>query len=361
MPRSALRLAVGIGAATAALAGVGTAAAAVTTFPGSYREGPTLSVGSASGRVWFAAYALPTTGGDPSSLTAPSRISGAKVVKGNLKSVVTTSLGMVGRYSNYRQAITGNQLVIQRGDFTAFHGALGANGRVGKLAPIVNPPHPIMDAALVGKKLVVIGGQNIVVCCDPAGAPVGLGAVQGGFANDVNLKRDKGGRLWAAWDGYAGFGAAGTTARMQQLNPTTLQPIGAIQVAPVTYAAGDAPNVDLICAATCRMVFTKGNSVLSWKPGEAKATTIVRTTSLYVGAAMTSSGKVVTAYLSGNKLQVRRGTATGAGGKVKKVTLKTGNYGNGATALVGSRLAVGMAYSKTGDVWRAVGTMITLP
>lgn len=353
MSKTVPRIAAGALAAGAALA-LAAPAGAATKLPGTYGEAPHVAIATAAGRVWFSA-----SGNVPNGSGAVGRVTSAKISRGKLTSLIGTKLGPAARYSGGRFPLAGGQAVLQAPDGSAIRAGLKSNGRLAASRTVADALVPIKDAIMIGPRLVMIGGAGLVV---RSGAAVGnLGAVAGGFPNNVRLRRDRGGRLWAAWVGFAGVGSAGTTVRMQQLHPTTLQPVGDVQVAPVTYAPfDDVAEVDLACAATCRVVFTHGTQLLSWKPGEAKAATIARNVRLQVGAVATASGKVVTAYIAGGKLQVRRGGANGAGGKVRKASLGNGTYVDGELALSGSNAVVALSMSSRSN-WRAVGQVVALP
>ena len=138
------------------------------------------------------------------------------------------------------------------------------------------------------------------------------------------LARDPSGRYWLAWRSL-GKTPAATGTYLVQINPATLQAIGAPQRAPASETGSNDPVVlPLACAATCRLVYhAAANRIVSWAYGEHSPTTIARGTSRFVSfgsvtAAYTSSGRLWTVWWNDGdfRFEATLGNAAGAGGRI---------------------------------------------
>jgi hypothetical protein len=319
-------------ALAAVLAGAIAATAAAATprwqdVPGAKADDHVVIWGG--GRVWFANN---STSGAPRFTIRSARVAG-----GRLGSWATA--GVDGVRPTDFEAVLGDELVFQTSLTTPpLAVQLLPNGTLGRPVQLGGaPPPPSSSGTIVvrlpDRSVELVNANrsatNLVphlgACCDVNGQVVDYASIaRPGIRPLGKLGLDRHGRLWLAW--APGF-ISRNPAEIVELDPATLQPLGAPTAVPVLTLV---QIVELGCADACRLVLTGGvpktdhrlprtTTTFSWAPGEALPTPIALPDAPdgFLVAARVSNGSLDVAYdahaADGElKAVVARGDARGA-------------------------------------------------
>jgi hypothetical protein len=105
-----------------------------------------------------------------------------------------------------------------------------------------------------------------------------LSGIAGGEVTAATVGHDRSGRYWLAWDAAFSSQASRVGLYLVQVDPATLQPVGAPQQAPAGGARSYG-RLALACAAACRLVYLQphksgGARIVSWAAGEHAPTAV---------------------------------------------------------------------------------------
>jgi von Willebrand factor type D domain len=176
----------------------------------------------------------------------------------------------------------------------------------------------------------------------------------GGPAGNASVGRDKKGRYWLAWNTVFASDAKRNGLYLQQFDPKTLQTIGPAQQAPSSAAMVYSGHLALACWTVCRLVYQRpakrGLEIVSWAPGERKATIVAPAKSGHslgqVAAAYTSAGRLWVAWWdnggnAGFGYRAALGSVRGAQAKGFSIGRPSGGDGGPISAVsVGGKLVL---------------------
>ena len=167
-------------------------------------------------------------------------------------------------------------------------------------------------------------------------------------ATDVyvpSLGRDAGGRYWLAW--YGSSRSRPTGLFVVQIDPGTLQPIGAVARAPESESVdNNSLRLAFACAQACRLVYVPDaaagseHRLVSWAPGERAPALVAKVRSGdisgYIAAAYTPRGRLWSVWYDrgANGLFATLGNASGGGGRVRSLGRPLSNQGRGPLAAI---------------------------
>lgn len=342
------------------------APATFVTLPGAWsqRQDPTVA-GTLMGKAAFvvtAAYGADESRGRVTQLTT-GKLTGDRIGLGRTK-----KLGYTSAYTGGLSTFVGTQLFVQRPDYSLQAATISPTGRSGPLRG--SPTHStyfgvLAGGALVGSRTVLAFVQNgFGVCCSKAGLPRALAFFGTGYPEDISIGVDRRNRVWVAWLDYAGFGAAGSTIRAIELDAGTLTPktgTSTILAGPFAASATNVAGLASTCGAVCHVVFSNNRTVYSWTVGDARARAIVGGTALFVGASVDSKGRLLTAYVKGRRLVVRRGDARGRGGRTTSIVLPPKASAQTASASFAQLRVLVTMTERSGRLFHAIATVLPLP
>jgi hypothetical protein len=158
--------------------------------------------------------------------------------------------------------------------------------------------------SLVAWKTLGIGGglEWRMVCCGASGAAVDLTRLTGHAVLFPRIGRDARGRLWLSWLDHRDYPhAVRGVPRILELDASTLAP----RSKPLAIPGAGAVGLELVCAASCRLVAqSDAGDIVSWAPGERSATRVAShwergklgDSPMRLLAAAFRSGRLVVAY-----------------------------------------------------------------
>lgn len=327
-----------VGAARGSSAAVKSSAARWHLLPKRVAGGGAALVplGWAADRAWF--FSQPGASGE--------KLTGARVGRRRLKSVVTSSLRPSG-ISN--RVVLGSSILLYPGDAATQIAPLRSDGRIGDPKPLAGNPESKAKAlfrkdftfrALTGT---TVSGRTVwvleraraspgerpymVACCTTSGEARDLTALfsnrkQGVVSGSENLGVDGRGQLWLFWTECVRYCRTGKN-RAVRLDRETLAP-GTPSTASQQVETGvPRGRLYLVCAATCRAVFAGGRAIQTWD-GHSPPKTLARIAlDKELLAAGGRRGKLTIAYESYKpgrlpRIVVKRGSAGGSHLKTRR-------------------------------------------
>jgi hypothetical protein len=352
-----------LGVLAGSLAVVPAAGAATSPFvklPTKWRQSPVVEA-TLLGNTAFVASA---SYGANFGLGFATKLTTGKVRNGKLALTGGKSLGYTAALSGGGPVFVGSSLFLERQDTTLQVVPLSASGKVG--APKASPTAGTAGGVLTGgvqsgsRPVLAFTQGGFGVCCSTAGAPSSLVSLSTYYPTiDVAIGIDRHRNVRVAWLDY---NDAGSAVRTVGLDPSTLLPetatstvlLGPKQIDSTTF------SIAVACGAVCRVVYGDGLNLNSWAPGDSRPRKIVGQVNLLAGASVDRKGHLLTAYVKGGKLVVRRGDARGKGGKTTSAVIPAGNLSSPVASFTSSRVLVAMA-EQFGGTYQTVAGVLPLP
>jgi hypothetical protein len=207
--------------------------------------------------------------------------------------------------------------------------------------PVLVDGVPVWPAAYGGQLWVWRGATGATGASLEASLPTGNGG-----AGAPALALDRMGRVWLAWNLIPPSGKPKLGGLyMVELDPVTLKLVGRTLHAPGSDKTSES-WIAIACSKTCRLVYQQlgapDTRIVSWAPGEAAATLVVRLKGMSIvhpTAAYANDGRLWVAWWNSlvERYEAKLGNGVGGGGAV----IRLGRPGKTGTPRVAGSIASG--------------------